>query len=214
MEARDIEGCHWIPLLRNSRGHDKRVIVKFVNRKHSAVLLEDKKRISDKNFRYLYVPNNVLHLCPFASTIDISGANVKFFKGKGKCTKFFVWVALSAWNYRRIQAQLNYFISAIFLTSLLTWILKMNFCKNGFCFLYIVKSLPSFCCEAIFITLPRTLIVTFLSLKPSHCTHLPQTGTDTLFILLIVATRSWYQDGFQPKDEIQVIVLRSKYLRF
>ena len=31
VDARDIEGCHRLPLSRNSRGHDKRVIVKFVN---------------------------------------------------------------------------------------------------------------------------------------------------------------------------------------
>ena len=29
--TRDIEGCHQLPLARNTRGHDKRVIVKFVN---------------------------------------------------------------------------------------------------------------------------------------------------------------------------------------
>ena len=43
-DPKDIEGCHRLPLLRNSRGQDKRVIVKFVNRKHSKALLRDKKR--------------------------------------------------------------------------------------------------------------------------------------------------------------------------
>ena len=43
VDARDIEGCHQLPLLRNSRGHDKRVIVKFANQKYVEVLLKDKK---------------------------------------------------------------------------------------------------------------------------------------------------------------------------
>ena len=35
VDARDIEGCHSLPFSRNSRDHDKRVIVKFVNRKYA-----------------------------------------------------------------------------------------------------------------------------------------------------------------------------------
>ena len=43
MEARDIGGCRRLPLSRNSIGHDKRVIVKFVYRKYAEALLKDKK---------------------------------------------------------------------------------------------------------------------------------------------------------------------------
>ena len=43
VDARDIEGCHQLPLSRNSRGHNKRVIVKFVNQKYAEALLKDKK---------------------------------------------------------------------------------------------------------------------------------------------------------------------------
>ena len=46
VDTRDIEVCHQLPLSRNSRGHDKRVIVKFVNRKYAEALLKAKKRIS------------------------------------------------------------------------------------------------------------------------------------------------------------------------
>ena len=53
IDPKDIEGCHRLPLSRNSRGQDKRVIVKFVNRKHSKALLRDKKRISSKSFSHL-----------------------------------------------------------------------------------------------------------------------------------------------------------------
>ena len=68
IDPKDIEGCHRIPLSRNSRGQDKRVIVKFVNRKHSEALLRDKKRISSKSFNHLNVPNNdfvSVTLCPY-----------------------------------------------------------------------------------------------------------------------------------------------------
>ena len=72
VDARDIEGCHQLPLSRNSRGHDKRVIVKFVNRKYAEALLRDKKRISGKNFGDLHVNNKVFvsaSLCPYCRFI-------------------------------------------------------------------------------------------------------------------------------------------------
>ena len=53
VQARDIEGCHRLPLSRNSRSHDKRVIVKFLNQKNEEALLKDKKRISGKSFAHL-----------------------------------------------------------------------------------------------------------------------------------------------------------------
>ena len=68
VDARDIEGCHRLPLSRNSRGHEKRVIVKFVHRKCAEALLKDKKRISGKNFGHLHVTNKVfasVSLCPY-----------------------------------------------------------------------------------------------------------------------------------------------------
>ena len=42
IDPKHIEGCYRLPLSRNSRGQDKRVIVKLVNRKHSQALLETK----------------------------------------------------------------------------------------------------------------------------------------------------------------------------
>ena len=67
MNDRDIEGCHRLPLSRNSRGHDKRVIVKFVNWKYEEAMLKDKKRISGKNFGHLNVASKAfvsVSLCP------------------------------------------------------------------------------------------------------------------------------------------------------
>ena len=68
IDPKDTEGCHRLPLSRTSRGKDKRVIVKFVNRKHSEALLRDKKRISSKSFSHLNVPNKIfisVSLCPY-----------------------------------------------------------------------------------------------------------------------------------------------------
>ena len=42
IDPKDIEGCHRLPLARNSRGQDKRMIGKSVNRKQSEALLRDK----------------------------------------------------------------------------------------------------------------------------------------------------------------------------
>ena len=67
-DPKDIEGCHRLPLSRNSRVQDKRVIIKFVYRKHSEALLRDKKRFSSKRFNNLNVPNKVfvsVSLCPY-----------------------------------------------------------------------------------------------------------------------------------------------------
>ena len=68
VDVRDIEGCHRLPLSRNSRGHDKRVIVKYVNWKYAEAMLKDKKRISGKNFGHLNVTNKLfvsVSLCPY-----------------------------------------------------------------------------------------------------------------------------------------------------
>ena len=71
---KDVEGCHALPLSKNSREQDKRVIVKFVNRKHSEALLRDKKRISSKSFSHLNVLNKIfisVSLCPYYRQIYV-----------------------------------------------------------------------------------------------------------------------------------------------
>ena len=56
----DIEGCHRFPHVRNTTNTAKRVIVKFVNRKHSEAMLQRKKDINSKNKVF------VTHLlCPY-----------------------------------------------------------------------------------------------------------------------------------------------------
>ena len=49
ISPKDIEGCHRLLLGRNSTNTVKRVIVKFINRKHSEVMLQRKKGINSKN---------------------------------------------------------------------------------------------------------------------------------------------------------------------
>ena len=43
VKVRDIGGCPQVLLSRNSRGHDKRAIVKFFSWKYTELLLKDKK---------------------------------------------------------------------------------------------------------------------------------------------------------------------------
>ena len=87
-----------------------------------------------------------------------------------------------------MEARLNSIISAVFLSSLWTEILNVNFCKYSICSLYIVKSLSFFRCEAIFMTFPRKPIVT--SLPPTPLLFiglLPQTGFTNRFLLLCIS---------------------------
>ena len=66
VEARDIEGCHQLPVSTNSGSHDKRVIVKFVNRKKvEALLKKNKKQINGKSRWQLLVSNKVFVSVPF-----------------------------------------------------------------------------------------------------------------------------------------------------
>ena len=91
VEARDIEECHRSPLSRNSRGHDKRVIVKFVNRKYAEALLKDKKNESVVKTLDIYLSlTKFLYLYLFAHTIDIYGVNVQLCKDKERFTMFFI----------------------------------------------------------------------------------------------------------------------------
>ena len=60
MEHMNIEGYHRLPLSRNNTGGTKRVIVKFVNRKHSEDVLRLKKIISSRS--KIFISNS---LCPY-----------------------------------------------------------------------------------------------------------------------------------------------------
>ena len=56
----DVEGCYLLSFSRNNSGGTKRVIVKFVNRKHSEDMLLSKKIISSRS--KVFIP---ISLCPY-----------------------------------------------------------------------------------------------------------------------------------------------------
>ena len=67
IEPKDIEGCHHLPVSRYSRDCNKRVIVKFINRKHHEAMPRNKKSVSNKDFSHLNVHGKIfvsVSLCP------------------------------------------------------------------------------------------------------------------------------------------------------
>ena len=53
----DIEACHRLPVRRNATNASKRVIVKFVNRKHAESILTKKFTLSSTDFSRLNINN-------------------------------------------------------------------------------------------------------------------------------------------------------------
>ena len=78
----DIEGCHRLPLGRNSTTDNKRVIVKLVNRKHSELMLRLKKSISPES--KVYINHS---LCPYYRYI---WGKCKDLQRKGKGSQVFL----------------------------------------------------------------------------------------------------------------------------
>ena len=68
VDENDIEGCHRFPASRYSLSDNKRVIVKFLNRKHSESLLYKKKSISSRDFLNINISSKIfvsVSLCPY-----------------------------------------------------------------------------------------------------------------------------------------------------
>ena len=68
VDQNGIEGCHRLPASRYSRSDNKRVIVKFVNRKHSKSLLYKRKSISSRDFSNINISSKIfvsVSLCPY-----------------------------------------------------------------------------------------------------------------------------------------------------
>ena len=59
VDQNGIEGCHRLPASRYSRSDNKRVIVKFVNWKHSESLLYKKKSISSRDFSNINISSKI-----------------------------------------------------------------------------------------------------------------------------------------------------------
>ena len=91
IEPKDIEGCHCLPVSRYRRDSTKRVIVKFVNRKHPEALLWNKKSI--KAFSHLNVHGKVF-VCFSLSLLPVYGVSAKTCKEEGKFIKSFALAVL------------------------------------------------------------------------------------------------------------------------
>ena len=68
VDQNDIEGCHHLAASRYSQSDNKRVIIKFINRKHSESLLYKKKSISSTNFSNINISSKIfvsVSLCPY-----------------------------------------------------------------------------------------------------------------------------------------------------
>ena len=81
ISPKDIEGCHRLLLGRNSTNTVKRVIVKFINRKHSEVMLQRKKGINSKN-KLFVTPS----LCPYYRFL---WGKCKYLQRKGRISQVF-----------------------------------------------------------------------------------------------------------------------------
>ena len=81
-----IKGCHQLPLSRNNSGGAERVIVKFVNRKHSEDMLRLKKIISSCS--KVFISNCLSRYYPFF------GASVKNCNVEVSSIRFSVLVQL------------------------------------------------------------------------------------------------------------------------
>ena len=88
----DIEGCHRLPQGRNSTTDNKRMIVKFVNRKHSELMLRSKKLVSSKS--KVYISHS---LCPYYRYIC---GKCKDLQRNGKVSQVFLsWVCCDHQSY-------------------------------------------------------------------------------------------------------------------
>ena len=59
IELKDSKGCRCLPISRNSRDSNKRIITNLDNRKHPEALLQNKTTISSKDFSHLNVHGKV-----------------------------------------------------------------------------------------------------------------------------------------------------------
>ena len=77
----DIEGCHQLLLSRNNTSGTKRVIVKFVNRKHSEDILRLEEIISSRS--RVFISNS---MCPYYRYL---WDKCKYLQGRGIFNQFF-----------------------------------------------------------------------------------------------------------------------------
>ena len=114
VDHNDIEGCHRLPISRYNRDDNKRVIVKFVNRKHSESLLYKKKSISSRDFSNINIPSKIfvsVSLCPYYQFI---WDKCKDLQRRGKMYQVFCLGGTV--SYKLLKSFLNFFSTLTMLT--------------------------------------------------------------------------------------------------
>ena len=90
----DIEGCHRQPLGRNATNTTKRMVAKFLNRKHSAAILQRKKDINKKS--KMFISHS---LCPYYRFLC---GKCKELQRKGQVNQVFLsWSRCHDKDYRK-----------------------------------------------------------------------------------------------------------------
>ena len=90
----DIEGCHRLPLGRNATNTTKRMVAKFLNRKHSAAILQRKKDINKKS--KMFISHS---LCPYYRFLC---GKCKELQRKGQVNQVFLsWSRCHDKDYRK-----------------------------------------------------------------------------------------------------------------
>ena len=112
----DIDGCHRLPLSRYNRFDNKKVVAKFVNRKHSETLLYKKKSLSNRDFSYINIPSKIfvlVLLCPYYHFV---WSKCKNFQKKGKRFRYFVSMEQFHLNFPTVGVLYKLFIFPLFMT--------------------------------------------------------------------------------------------------
>ena len=102
IEPKGIEGCHCLLVSPYSSDSNKRVIIKFVNRKHPEALLRNNKTISSKDFPHLNIHGKVfvsVSLCPYYQYI---WGKYKNLQRRGKIYQVFYFGFAECRNARKI----------------------------------------------------------------------------------------------------------------
>ena len=90
----DIESCHRLPLGRNATNTTKRMVAKFLNRKHSAAILQRKKDINKKS--KMFISHS---LCPYYRFLC---GKCKELQRKGQVNQVFLsWSRCHDKDYRK-----------------------------------------------------------------------------------------------------------------